>query len=222
MTRTWIVAAALAVLPVTAAAQPQLSTPTDWKWRQDAPAPLASGATMTPGSWVFVQMPPGWHVTTGPGVLLYPTANGDAGGNFSIEADVFLFPGESSEEYGVFVGGKDIETGDPSYTAFVLRRDGRAEIQTRAGAKTDTIAGRAGDANAPPKSDKEPVKFAIRVDAGPGTVAMSVNGREALTVPRERISVDGRFGFRIGKGMNLHISTLNLTRRLAPAPIKKD
>jgi hypothetical protein len=51
---------------------------------------------------------------------------------------------------------------------------------------------------------------------------MSVNGKEALSVPRERVSVDGRFGFRVGKDMNLHISTLNVTRRLAPAPIKKD
>ncbi len=51
----------------------QLTTPTDWKWRQDAPAPLAAGLKMDPGSWAFVQMPPGWHVTTGPGVLLYPT-----------------------------------------------------------------------------------------------------------------------------------------------------
>jgi hypothetical protein len=175
-----------------------------------------------PGSWVFVQMPPGWHVTTGPGVLLYPTANGDANGNFSIEAEVFLFPGESSGEYGVFLGGKDIETGDAFYTAFVLRRDGRAEIQTRTAARTATIAGWAGDVNAAPKSDKEPVKYFIRVDAGPGSVAMSVNGKEALTVPRERISVDGLFGFRVGKDMNLHISTLNVTRRLAPALIKKD
>ena len=51
------------VLPVALTAQ--LKTPTDWKWRQDAPAPLAPGSKMEPGSWVFVQMPPGWHVTTG-------------------------------------------------------------------------------------------------------------------------------------------------------------
>jgi hypothetical protein len=119
----------------------QLTTPTDWKWRQDAAAPLASGAKMEPGSWVFVQMPPGWHVTTGPGVLLYPSAHGDVGGNFSLEAEIFLFSGESSEEYGVFLGGHDIEgTATPDYSAFVLRRDGQAAVLRRRAGQTAVVA----------------------------------------------------------------------------------
>jgi len=221
MVRMSILVTACALLPV-AGARAQLSTPTDWKWRQDAPAPLAPGATMTPGSWVFVQMPPGWHITTGPGVLLYPTANGDADGNYSIEAEIFLFPGESVEEYGVFVGGTDIDAGDPSYTAFVLRRDGRAEVLKRAGAQTTPIAGWVGDVRGPSTDGKEPVKRVIRVEIGPGSAAMSVDGKEVLTVPRQQVTVGGRFGFRVGKDINLHVSTLNVTRRLAPAPVKKD
>ena len=222
MTRIQLAAAAFALLPIAAAAQPQLSTPTDWKWRQDAPAPLASGATTTPGSWVFVQMPPGWHVTTGPGVLLYPTTNAEVDGNFSIETEIVLFPGDSLEEYGVFVGGKEIESGDPSFTAFVLRRDGRAEVVQRRAARTAPIAGSAGDVNKPPAAAKEPLKNVIRLDVGPASVTMSVNGKEVIAVPRQQVDVGGRFGFRIGKDMNLHIATLNVTRRLAPTPIKKD
>jgi hypothetical protein len=214
--------AALVLLPGAAAAQ--LSTPADWKWRQDAPAPLAPGAAMTPGSWVFVRMPPGWHITTGPGVLLYPTAHGDADGNFSIEAEIFLFPGESLEEYGVFAGSKDIEAGDPSYTAFVLRRDGRAAILQRRGARTTAVADwQARDAILRGTGGGgEPVKNVLRVDVTASAVAMSVNGVQVGTVPRQDVAVDGRFGFRVGKDMNLHISTLNVTRRLAPAPVKKD
>ena len=117
--------ALLAVIVLPVALTAQLKTPTDWKWRQDAPAPLAAGSKMEPGSWVFVQMPPGWHVTTGPGVLLYPTANGDAAGNFSIEAEIFLFPESTAEEYGVFLGGRSIDgTEPPVYLTFVLRGDG--------------------------------------------------------------------------------------------------
>ncbi|HET7218166.1 MAG TPA: hypothetical protein VFJ02_08955, partial [Vicinamibacterales bacterium] len=96
------------------------SAPSEWRWRQDSAAPLAGGSKMEPGSWVFVQMPPGWHVTTGPGVLLYPATHGDVSGNFAVEADVFLFPGDSTEEYGVFVGGANIDGPQPAeYTAFV-------------------------------------------------------------------------------------------------------
>ena len=97
----------------------QLTTPGDWKWRQDAPAPLANGATMEPGSWVFVQMPPGWHVTTGPGVLLYPTANGDASGNFSLEADIFLFPATAARNTACSWAGRRSTGGAPDYVGVV-------------------------------------------------------------------------------------------------------
>ena len=99
----------LACVALPAAVRAQLTTPTDWKWRQDAPAPLAPGAAMAPGSWVFVQMPPGWHITTGPGALLYPASQGEVDGNFSIEAEIHLFPGTSTDEFGVFLGGREIE-----------------------------------------------------------------------------------------------------------------
>jgi hypothetical protein len=213
-------AGVLAIAPALASAQ--LTTPTDWKWRQDAEAPLAGGLQMKTGEWAFVQMPPGWHVTTGPGVLLYPSANGDVGGNFTIESEVFLFPGPSTEEYGLFLGGKNVEAGDPHYVAFVLRRDGQAAVLRRSGAATSTVA--AWQANAavlPGHAGEEPVKNTLRVDVEPQAAALWVNGTKVLSVPRSELSTDGRVGFRIGKEMNLHITSFNVTRRFAPVPVKK-
>jgi hypothetical protein len=43
-----------------------------------------------------------------------------------------------------------------------------------------------------------------------------VNGTKVLSVPRAEVPTDGRIGFRVGKDMNLHITTLNVTRKLAP------
>jgi hypothetical protein len=201
----------------------QLSTPTDWKWRQDAPAPLAPGAKMEPGSWVFVQMPPGWHVTTGPGVLLYPTANGEIGGNFSLEAEIFLFPGEAVDEYGIFLGGQDIETSAlPEYSAFVLRRDGQAAVLRRRGGQSTALAAwQRHEAIVPGKAVNEPVKNVLKVDVDAANVALWVNAAKVLSVPRADVRIDGRIGFRVGKDMNLHITTLNVTRKLAPVPAKK-
>jgi hypothetical protein len=201
----------------------QLTTPTDWKWRQDAAAPLASGATMEPGSWVFVRMPPGWHVTTGPGVLLYPTANGDVAGNFSIEADIFLFPGESQEEYGLFLGGQEIDSSSaPEYAAFVLRRDGHAAVLRRAGAQTTPVASwQRHESIVAHTGGKDSIKNTIRVDVDQLNATMFVNGVKVVSVAREGLKADGRIGFRIGKDVNLHIATMNVTRRLAPAPAPK-
>ena len=73
-------------------------------------------------------MPPGFHVTTGPGtVLFHPDHAGK--GNFSVEAEVFLFPGDSPSDYGIFVGGRDLDPAkSPSYIAFLVRRDGKASV----------------------------------------------------------------------------------------------
>jgi hypothetical protein len=208
------------VLPVALTAQ--LKTPTDWKWRQDAPAPLAPGAKMEPGSWVFVQMPPGWHITTGPGVLLYPTSNGEGSGNFSMEAEIFLFPESSAEEYGLFLGGRDIDgSATPAYLAFVLRADGHAGVLRRAGGQTTALADWQKHDAILVKHEKEAAKNVIRVDVDPVNVTMTVNGAKVLSVSRAEVETDGRIGFRVGKDVNLHISTLNVTRRLAPVPVKK-
>jgi hypothetical protein len=196
----------------------QLKTPTDWKWRQDSDAPIATGLQMKPGEWAFVQMPPGWHVTTGPGVLLYPAANGDAGGHFSLESEVFLFPGTSQEEYGVFLGGQSVDTSPtPDYIAFVLRRDGQAAALRRRGGQTTALAPwQAHAAILPGKAGEDPVKNVLKVDLDPAAASLWVNGQKVLSVPRADLATDGRVGFRIGKDMNLHITTFNVTRKMAP------
>jgi hypothetical protein len=201
----------------------QLKTPADWQWRQDAPAPLSPGSKMEAGSWVFVQMPPGWHITTGPGVLLYPAGHGDASGNFSIEADIFLFPGSSAEEYGLFLGGRDIDgSGTPAYLAFVLRADGQAAILRKSGGQTTALADWQPHDAILSRKEKDTAKNVVRVDVDPVNVTMTVNGAKVLTMPRAGLETDGRIGFRVGKDVNLHISTLNVTRRLAPVPAKKE
>jgi hypothetical protein len=193
----------------------QLKAPTDWKWRPDTQAPLAEGA--------FVQMPPGWHVTTGPGVLLYPAIHGEVDGNYSLEAEIFLFPGESTEEYGLFLGGRDIESSAaPEYVAFVLRRDGHAAIVRQGGGSPTAVSAWQRHAAILAGKPADNVKNVLRVDVDAANATLWVNGEKVVSVPRASISGDGRVGFRVGKDMNLHISSFNVTRKLAPVPVKKN
>ena len=189
----------IACVAMPAAVRGQLTTPTDWKWRQDAPAPLATGATMTPGSWVFVQMPPGWHITTGPGALLYPSSQGDVEGNFSIEAEIHLFPGTSTEEFGVFLGGREIENSTtPRYSAFVLRRVGSAAVLERRAGESKTVAEwQRHDAILPHDGGKDTAKNVIHVDVDAAAATMFVNGAKVLSVSRQQVTAEGRIGFRV-------------------------
>jgi hypothetical protein len=65
------------------------------------------------------------------------------------------------------------------------------------------------------------VKNVLKVDVDPLNVTLWVNATKVLAVPRAGVRSDGRVGFRIGKDMNLHITTLNVTRKFAPVPVKK-
>jgi hypothetical protein len=214
-----VIGAVLAATPMGA----QLKTPSDWQWRLDSPASLVTGEDMPDKSWRFVGMPPGWHITTGPGVLLYPTTTPSLTPNFTVEATIFLFPGKSTEEFGIFLGGQEIDSEKPpEYTAFVLRRDGQAAVLKRSSAGlTPVVNWQAHAAIVPhPGSGDDPVKNVVRVDADRATVQLLVNGTSVAKVPRADVRTDGRIGFRIGSGVNLHISTLDVTTRLAPVPAR--
>ena len=101
-----------------------------------------------------------------------------------------LVPGDSREEYGVFLGGQEIDSQrPPEYTAFVLRRDGQAAVLKRAAADlTAIVAWQAHEAIVPHKGGGEdPIKNVVRVEVGPAAVQMSVNGTAVAKV-RARMS----------------------------------
>ncbi|MGH9259171.1 MAG: hypothetical protein ACRD08_04615 [Acidimicrobiales bacterium] len=186
-----------------------------WRSILDPPRP-ATGQGAADSGLAFAPMPPGWHVTTGPGAVLFDARN-RADGRFVVEAEMFLFPGTGQEGYGVFVGGADLEGGQPGYTAFVVRRDGSAAVvQRRAGADTllapwtrdEAVVAHPGDGTA---------KNVLRIVADPATVTFLANDRELVKLPRAALRLDGVVGLRVGSALDVHTSRLDVTYRLAPA-----
>jgi len=202
----------------TASATAQLKTPVDWKWRVEGTGSVVDADPPKPTDTRFVAMPPGWHITTGPATLFYHP-DYQTKGNFVVEAEIFLFPGESQDEYGVFVGGKGLTaTERPSYLAFLARRDGMGMI--RRGSGEPIVNWKANNAILP-NPGTETVKNVLRVDAGPTDIVFSANGKEVARIARlGNINLDGYFGFRFGKDLNVHASRLDLTHKLAPVPGK--
>ena len=186
--------------------------PAGWKWLNDEPAKLVSGETLPPGSWSFAAMPPGWHVTTGPGTILFhPDHIGK--GNFAVEAEVFLFPGDSPSDYGLIVGGRDLDPQkSPGYIAFLARRDGKAAV-LRLGGMSPIVDWKA-NSGVVAQSGTVNAKNILRVDVNANDVIFSANGKEVIKLPRSGLNVEGQLGLRIGKGLNMHVS------RLAPVPVK--
>jgi hypothetical protein len=208
--------AALAIAGISSAGAQTLQAPAAWRLDLDAPAEAhapAEGAPATADAYWFVEMRPGWHITMGPGGRLFDPAH-RATDRYAVESRIFLFPGTSAEGYGLFFGATG-EGAGAAWLAALLRRDGSAALLRHGPgvhewlvpwARHGAIKTADGDANV------------LAVDVRRDSVHVSANGTQLFAVPRSGLATDGGFGFRVGREVNLHASTLDHTRRLAGVP----
>lgn len=204
---------ALATPPVAAAqqgAEGEAETrppPEGWMVRTDGGA---SAETID-----FLDMAPGWHITTGPAAIFYHPDR-TATGTYRVEAETHLFdPGQRREGFGILFGGTDLEGDAQSYGYFLIRRDGSYLVKRRDGAETEVIEGWTEhpavvgwDERA---EDAATVKNVLAVEVGETEVAFHVNGEEVHRVAREELSTDGVVGLRVNHSLNLHVTRLDVT-----------
>lgn len=191
-----------------------LTTPPTWKVRLDRPNPEATiGSEEGEVDIWFVNMTPGWHITTGPAAIFYHPES-MATGNYRLEATIHLFdPGERLEAYGVFMGGTDLEGDDIAYDYFLLRNTGQYLIKRRTGSETSIIQDWS-DAESVavygPDTESS-VENHLAVNVMEAEVVFSVNGIDVATVPRDSVHTEGLAGLRINHALNVHVSGLSVT-----------
>lgn len=200
---------ALTLLFTAAAAAQDLERPDGWMVRFDNSG--ASEADLQ----MFVEMPPGWHVTTGPAGIFWSPEN-SASGDFRVEMQVYLFdPQGRREAFGLFVGGRDLNGAGQNYTYFLLRDGGQYIIKRREGSEAPTVRGwtshDAVRAYADRAEGDATVENVLAVEARGDTVRFLVNDTEVASLPRAEVPVDGVFGFRINHALNVHVSRLEAT-----------
>ncbi len=221
MNRVPVIALLIGLAAAVAPASAQLATPTEWKWVTDTPAELVTQQAVPEGGWRFVAMPPGWHVTMGPGGVLYePSYRADD--RFAVEAEIFLFPSPDNVGYGVFLGGQNLESATRSYIAFLARGDGSAGIFHYDGTTAQPVVAWSKHEAVLAGKPNGTSKNVIRVEAERDSVVFKVNGGVITTLARADLAVAGHVGFRVDGGVNLHASNLDITYRLAPTPPAKD
>jgi hypothetical protein len=195
-----------------------LQVPPTWRWLTDEPAQVINVPDRVPDSaFTFVRMAPGWHITMGPGGVLFDPRY-FAEGAFTLESEVFLFPNSRNEEYGFFVGGTALDGATPRYVSFVFRSDGSVAAWERTGGVTRVLSDWRRAEAVIPYEAKSVVKNLVRLVVTKKEAILKANGLDVLVLPRGDLSLDGQFGFRVGRGVNLHVTTLNATSHLAPTP----
>lgn len=183
--------------------------PGGWEVRTDR------GGPGLPDGIAFMEMSPGFHITTGPAAIFYDPSN-TASGSYRVEAEIFLFdPGERNEAFGLFVGGRDLAGDGQAYTYFLIRRDGGTLVKRRDGAGTTTVRDwTPNDAVNTWEEREEGATDVLNVLAVASTgdeLVFSVNGTEVARVPGAGEHVDGIAGLRINHGLNVHVRSFVVT-----------
>jgi len=194
----------------------QLATPSDWRWRLDTPARLVTEQAVPDSAWRFVTMAPGWHVTTGPSVILFHPES-QAAGRYALSADFLLFPNPGDAGYGFVLGASDLASPNTALIAVQLRRDGAARVAVTRRGKEETLAAWTIHQAIHAHPGSGVVSNRLRVEVGSDSLRVFVNDTAVVAVGAAALTTDGQFGLQIGKNLNFHITTFDLISHLAPA-----
>jgi hypothetical protein len=196
----------LAILTSTSLSAQADKRPEGWRVRLDKPGPDSAKV-------VFSSMAPGWHVTTGPAVILWNPAT-TAKGAYKAETNIHLFKpaSEHAEAFGLFVGGANLDAENESYTYFMIRNDGQYLVKQRAGKETkDVIPWTKSPAIKLFDNTSESAANVLTVVATPATVDFLINGTKVASKPRADVTADGIVGLRVNHNLNLHVAKLEVT-----------
>ncbi len=213
----WALAALLAAAPLIAQdhadhhANRHPALPDGWMAHFDNPAMDHAAHGGDPGGLEFTDMPPGWHITTGPSGIFYQH-DFRAGGSYTLETEIHLFdPGQRRESFGLFFGGSELHDREAQgYGYFLVRRDGRYMIRVRDGADLHDVQGWT-EHEAIPSWDGRPegamtVPYTLTVEVGASEIVFRVNGTQVDRRPRGDLPVEGHYGLRVNHNLNLHIT----------------
>lgn len=214
-----LVALTLALGAPPAAAQ-VAGMPAGWRAITDTPAEYsAEGIDPNPGArYNFVNMAPGWHITTGPGTLLFNPGM-PATGRFRVETELFFFPNPGDQPLGLFVGGAGLEgpLANIQWFGLLIRRDGHVAVAHARGGELHALRPWGGVDSVSPHPVSTSQRLILAVDAEADSVRFFVNRQRVAAFARAGLNPEGPFGFRVGQGLNLHVVRLDYTTKLAPA-----
>ncbi len=213
---TAVVAAALAARE----AQPRqpAGLPAGWHVRFDDPSASPDAVRVEGGR-------NGLHIVSGPAGLYY---RNDKVRDSFVAAARFTQPKPAAHAsgYGLFIGGTDLEGAAPSYTAFLIRQDGRFAVLRRDGAQTRALVDwtehaaifkerkpdekdEARDRRAPrgrrPDGGMAGLVNVLEIDAEKDTVRFLVNGAEVASLDAADVAASGLIGVRVETDLDLMV-----------------
>lgn len=190
-----------------------MAVPAEWEVRLDNPDDdITIGDDAESADIFFVNMKPGWHITTGPRAIFWHPAS-SAEGSYRAHTKIHLFdPKGRNEAFGLFFGGENLKEDNQTYTYFLLRNSGEYLIKKRIGSETEIVKDWTKTDAMVQYTDttENSVPNTLSVEVGDNQVSFFVNGEQVETLPKDQIDIEGFVGLRVNHRLNLHIEDFGL------------
>ena len=181
--------------------------PTGWTARADDNDAITNVKIVPMGS--------GIHVTLGPAIILYKSANEGKGPFHTLATFTQTKPTKHAEGYGLFAGGRGLDGPGQVYVYFLVRQDGSYLIKRRDGDKTSQITkGWVTDAAVKKPDAKGSATNLLEIDhkRDPSKVVFLVNSKPVYTTDAKAMDLDGNVGLRINHNLDVHIEGFDVHR----------
>lgn len=182
-----------------------------WKGKIDAAA-AAKGQSLNDSK--FAEAGKDLHLTIGPAAYYWKDAN-TAKGNYTVSA-TFKEPkptGAHPHPYGIFIGGKDLETETPNLVYCMAYSNGTFLVRGFSGGKVVNFAPRAAHAAVAKAAADGSVTQSIAWVVKDGAATCSINGQAVATFDKAALigegklaSTDGIYGIRASHNLDVIIS----------------
>ena len=184
-------------------AKPVSSLAEGWKARLDDPTTTQTGTVQVERDAVVFSGGPG-------GIFYKPDMKAEK--DYTVIAAITqskTLP--APQPYGLFVSGADLDKDTQRYTAFLVRQDGKFQIVTRNGSQdTVVVDWRSAKPMLEPKGVKPTNTLEVR--AMQNAVHFLIGDQELHQMPREKAGPDGLAGVRLGPGLSVPVTKLEVKK----------
>ena len=172
--------------------------PAGWNGRTDRGQPLAGAR--------FEAMGGGWHVTTGPAVILWRAADRAAGPFHTLATFTQTKAPAHPEGYGMIVAGAALDSANVSYTYLLVRGDGAYLIKRRSGTTVTTLVDWTVHAAVNKADSAGKATNKIEAIAQGGQLKFSINGTQVWAMAVPAAEAIGNIGLRVNHNLDVHVA----------------
>jgi hypothetical protein len=204
---------AIATIALALSSPSLAQAPAGWQLRLDR-STNAADPDKTPDVKV-TQMGAGFHVTTGPAVVLWNPAN-TVTGEYTVRGTFHLMkPSGHANYYGLVFGGGSLEGASQNYLYFLVGQNGTFIVKHRAGdSMTHDVAARTAHAAVARPNEAGASVNNLEVRVGADKIDYVVNGTVVHTTPKRGMTArtDGIWGVRVNHELDVHVERLGVSK----------